>query len=448
SPLEACRDLYSINISNSNLKELDLSPLEKNKNLRYLTLDSNHLTVLDLSPLSANKSLSTLSLENNALPELDLSPLSSCVNLQYLEIGGNALSEIDLSALAEIKQLRKLKMESNRLKEIDLEPLKRLKHLYDMNLGGNRIHSLDLSPLSRLAELQDVLLHGNRLSDLNLNALIGCKQLCQINLTKNLLKTIDITGLLCTKSESLVIQVDSDVVVQADAMLRSSAPPLQVGGTKYESVIEWRPLQGIFKDAGWKETVGKIKTFLRCLSGPRRFSARKAVLEELGMSEISGLDRDFIPILESAEGIKSFKKIRLHIYDEMIDLLRMQIEEGGSTFFLDVEAMKGTPSEALTELILERRIEEVNSTVIPIKKGRAYLEPLWLTHYGFETLSYLDMPLKNTSEEKFKLVRKRLKELGLKPRTKRFKTARLSKKYSVKMSRELKQYILSLASEA
>jgi hypothetical protein len=56
------------------------------------------------------------------------------------------------------------------------------------------------------------------------------------------------------------------------------------------------------------------------------------------------------------------------------------------------------------------------------------------------------MPVNKTTVERFQPVKEMLQENGLTFKMKQFKAKRLSKQYSVKMSSELKQYILKLAS--
>ncbi len=150
--------------------------------------------------------------------------------------------------------------------------------------------------------------------------------------------------------------------------------------------------------------------------------------------------------MESIESDVSFRQAKSQLYAGVIGLLHEQLDEGGSTFFLDIDKLRKKRREVLISKIEERRVEEIQNTVVPQKKGSVHLEPLWLTVYGFEVLKNLKMPVKKTTVERFERVERALLEQGLAFKTKRFKKKRLSKQYSVAMSRELKQYILSLAS--
>ncbi|MFW9943614.1 MAG: leucine-rich repeat domain-containing protein, partial [Candidatus Sifarchaeia archaeon] len=440
SPLSACINLTSLNLSNSNLSDLDLTPLSECKKLRYLSLDFNSLDALDLSPLSSCESLSSISLENNSLSELDLFPLSRCANLSYVDVGGNALTQLDTSSLAQNANLRKLKAEGNRIQEIDLAPLSGLKLLTNLNLGDNQIEAIDLSPLSKASRLEEVSLHSNKLTELSVDSLIGCKQISSLNLEKNHISSLDISRLLCTGSKSLTVLVEPDVVVEADSMLEHAGPKLQWGKNS-EMRIQWRPILAIFKEYGWDEVKKRFKAYLRRLTGYRRFAAKRGFLQELGMPEISGVDKDITPVMESIEDDLSFAKVKNRLYYGIVQLLREQLIEGGSSFFLDIDRLKETRGKTLTARIRQGRKKELESTIVPEKNGFVHLEPLWLTVHGFEVLKNLRMPVKKTTVEKFQPVKEMLREKGLTVKIKRFKTKRLSKKHSVMMSSELKQYI-------
>ncbi len=445
SPLRACTNLRSLNVSYADLKSLDLSPLSECKKIKYLSLDSNHLRALDLSPLSSCVLLSSISLEFNEIPELDLSPLEECNDLRFLDIGRNALSKVDLSPLAKNENLRKLRMEDNIVKNIDLSPLSALRSLVVLNLGDNQLKNIDLTPLSNASELEEILLHKNGLTILGLDPLTGCEQLKRLDLRNNQTETLDISGPLCTRSDSLEILVEPNVTVEADSVLRQAAPSLEWGANAAMS-MKWRPIRAVFKEGGWDGVKERIRKYLRCLTGRRRFAAKRAFLKEMGMSEVSGVDRDIAPLMESIESDVSFRQAKSQLYAGVIGLLHEQLDEGGSTFFLDIDKLRKKRREVLISKIEERRVEEIQNTVVPQKKGSVHLEPLWLTVYGFEVLKNLKMPVKKTTVERFERVERALLEQGLAFKTKRFKKKRLSKQYSVAMSRELKQYILSLAS--
>ncbi|MFX1603870.1 MAG: leucine-rich repeat domain-containing protein, partial [Promethearchaeota archaeon] len=371
--------------------------------------------------------------------------LAECENLGYVDLSGNAISEIDTSPLAQNVNLRKLKIEGNRLQEIDLAPLSGLKLLADLNLGDNQLKTIDLGPLSKASRLGELSLHNNELTEIDIDPLIGCKQMKSLNLEKNHISSLDISSLLCTSSDSLTVLVEPDVTVEADSMLEHAGPRMEWGDTG-EMRIRWRPMRAIFKEHGWDEVKRRFKMYLRRLSGYRRFAAKRGFLQGLGMPEISGVDKDITPVMESIEDDLSFTKVKNRLYYGIVELLREQLIEGGSSFFLDIEKLKKTRGKTLTARIRRGRKKELEETIVPEKNGVVHLEPLWLTVHGFEVLKNLKMPVKKTTVERFEPVREMLKEKGLDLKMKHFKSKRLSKQYSVTMSSELRQYILKLAS--
>ncbi|NHJ14525.1 MAG: leucine-rich repeat domain-containing protein [Candidatus Thorarchaeota archaeon] len=445
TPLGECANLRSLNISNTNLKSLDLEALGKCKELMYLCLDSNHLSNLNLEPISSCHALNSFSIEKNEIDKIDLAHLGYCKELQYLGLGNNALSKLDLSPLEGKTNLRKLKLENNRIRKIDLSPLRDATNLAALDISGNRIHEIDLSPLSGLPSLEELSLRSNLLVPFSVMSLACCRHLSKLDFRRNAIPILDISGPLCTESPNLSISVDMITRLEADSILKVAGPKLQLAYNASMSNLHWRPLNALFEEFGWEEVKKRIQMYLKCLPGARKFAAKRAFFEEVGMEEVSGVDKDIAPLLESTGKRKTLRSIKKKLYAGVVELLQEQIEKGGSTFFLDVEAMKETQGASLAEHIVERRNREIEDAVVPIKGGRVHLEPLWLTVHGFHILSSLKMPLKTTTPKKFKQVENAFAEQGFKVKTAKFKEERLAKQYSVAMSSELRQYILELA---
>ena len=77
-------------------------------------------------------------------------------------------------------------------------------------------------------------------------------------------------------------------------------------------------------------------------------------------------------------------------------MIRLQIENKGSTHFFDVDKMSTKGASVLLSDILNRRREEIEETVLAIHDDKVYLSPLWKTGYGFEILKRLGM--RNTTD--------------------------------------------------
>lgn len=122
SPLAACTDLHSLDLSDNRLSSLDLRPLSSSP-IESLTLYENELREIDLSPLASCQQLRDLWIFDNQLDSIDLAPLRSCKRLTWVSFAGNNLSEIDVNPLGECSQLRYLALQNNQLSRLDITSL-------------------------------------------------------------------------------------------------------------------------------------------------------------------------------------------------------------------------------------------------------------------------------------------------------------------------------------
>ena len=118
----------TLDLSNKNLKDTDISSLSELKNLTMLLLDNNQIS--DISTLTELKNLTDLYLNNNQIS--DISALTELKNLTKLVLYNNQIS--DISALAELKNLIELHVRSNQIS--DISALSELKNLTYLNLFG------------------------------------------------------------------------------------------------------------------------------------------------------------------------------------------------------------------------------------------------------------------------------------------------------------------------
>lgn len=133
--LSAMRHLKSLNCTDCNLSELDMS---------------------------YNTNLQTLYCNDNQLAELDL---SSNTQLEILDCGGNRLAELDLTQNTELCQLD---CSSNLLPELDLSGNAKL---ISVSCDGNQLSSLKLYNSGE--KLQTIYCHDNQLTDLDLSKCKG-----------------------------------------------------------------------------------------------------------------------------------------------------------------------------------------------------------------------------------------------------------------------------------
>ena len=187
SPLADLKDLYSLNLSVSDLSLLtsrladagltglgslhitgsnisDISPLtDAGLTLTGLrSLSIRNTNVSDISPLaelSGLTKLTALYLTNNNIS--DISPLAGLTNLSILYLDGNNIS--DISPLAGLTKLFALGLDNNNIS--DLSVLAGPSGLNTLGLKNNNIS--DISPLTELTKLWTLDLRQNNISDIS-----------------------------------------------------------------------------------------------------------------------------------------------------------------------------------------------------------------------------------------------------------------------------------------
>ncbi len=130
SGIEAFPNLVSLNCSNNNLLNIDLS---LNLELKYLELAGNSISSIDLR---INTKLQVLGLQDNGLTSIDVTKNK---DLRELKVENNALTNLDLS---ENRFLWYLNFSNNQISDINLNPVRSLSVLA---AGNNLLTSLTLS---------------------------------------------------------------------------------------------------------------------------------------------------------------------------------------------------------------------------------------------------------------------------------------------------------------
>ncbi len=301
---------------------------------------------------------------------------------------------------------------------IDISSLDQCQDLETLDLSNNLIDSIDLAPLSNHPKLRLLSLQDNRLSELNLWPLVKCCSLDEIDLINNRLRTLDITPIFDLKQ----LRIDSSVVLAADYLLRHILAP-RVIENRFRSVksenpfrtatpvVIWKSYSDLLRRLGWKSVYDRLRKTLDRVPTEYWFHAQKGMLEGLGMSEIAGYDGDPKRLMEGVDELLDGEVALDSIYDRAVELLAEQLDQGGPTLFLDIGAMRNTRASKLIPTILERRKSEMEGIKVPIVKGRAHLQSLWLSSYGFELLTALKTGLTIDMQE-LDRVKAAMEEMG------------------------------------
>ena len=172
--LELVTNLTFLNVSNNNLKNIDVN---KNTNLTNLYLSSNNLDNIDVHN---NLNLEKIDVTGNDLSTIDV---TKNINLKELYLSTNNLENIDISQNTNLENFR---ISNNKIKDLDLSNNSKLTQLY---VNKNNIISLDVSRNSKLVNLYA---EENKIINVNVS---NNPNLININLSNNNLELINLNNI-------------------------------------------------------------------------------------------------------------------------------------------------------------------------------------------------------------------------------------------------------------
>ncbi|MFW9804502.1 MAG: leucine-rich repeat domain-containing protein [Candidatus Thorarchaeota archaeon] len=363
------------------------------RNVETITLFTKHIEHINLDPLASCASLKLLDLGQNQIRDIDLQPLSSCLSLKKLNLTTNLLQNIDLTPLSSCSNLTTLTLAQNELKQIDLSPLSSCLHFEHLELGSNYLRNVDLTPL------------------------LSCSKLRLIGLWYNRIKNVDVTALR-TKPR-LLFQPQRPKNAAAYSWLQRSFLGESASYDRPATQYSWTYVHQVTRDS-WNDR--RVQQDMLLALGLGRYGFIERNLSDL-FSEIPP-DTN----LEMAQGL---------MLPAVLEAIAESSETGGPTTGLhleefpqdDLEIMKYTPG------ILETRRAEIEQVGVGVSElNYVDLRELWLTAYGYEVLSALDMRFA-TDKQGLERVKRAFAELGFRLRIGKTSTS------GVKMSEELKQAI-------
>jgi hypothetical protein len=367
----------------SEIEDIDLSSLPPFNQIRKLDLRGNPLQSIDLSPLSHWSNLHTINLFKTQLQSIDLTPLSNCSSLDTISLSGNQINSIDLSPLSACENLGTIDLANNQLQSIDLSPLSKCFNLRYLDLDWNALESIDLAPLAHCHNLWDI--------DLSYNSP---------------LKQVDVTPIIFTPALQRVFVNESIQITSwvEDPYIRDWSP-LRVDSTVGE--VEARLSIDPPAPAGSWELLYRIAHITDSPSMP----IQVYLLRSLGLESFGFLDGDILKLLRTIPPKTPMESAVKIVKTALIELISHQIDQGGTTIGLDVEGLKEIGEIARRiDKIAELRDAEMKKARV-LDSHPLYLDPLWLTAYGYSLLRSLGMneaPERHETDE----VKAAFREIG------------------------------------
>lgn len=191
----ALEQIYTVDLSNSNLNDSDLNDLSMFSSVYELNLSNNNIT--DVTTLTKLKRISTLNLSGNNIT--DVSMLSDLEILSDLDISNNK----NVSGYSKLLKLYNLDLSNCEIKE--LENLNVENSLFNLNLSGNENIIIDnklsnniitlnldntkISDLSKLKNVSDISNLSLKNNDLDsLDGIENLTKLYELNVSNNKIK--------------------------------------------------------------------------------------------------------------------------------------------------------------------------------------------------------------------------------------------------------------------
>lgn len=246
--LQYLTELKTLNLSNNNLKNADITVLSAMKNLTELNLSHNNIS--DIDGLKSNTKLQTLDLSHNKLDTTgdynSISSLSRLGRLKYLNLDNNNICNI--TPISNLTDIVSLKLNSNKITPSSIDSIVGLTSLKEIGLGYNdtlsdlsafyslqyidKLEYVDLSGIDMhgqfgsagntkfpsSANLKSLILSSSELIDSDLDDILQFRNLTTLNISGNRRLTkaglnLFFTG--CTQLENVDISY-SDIDVLPD----------------------------------------------------------------------------------------------------------------------------------------------------------------------------------------------------------------------------------------
>ena len=368
------------------------------------------ITAIDLSPLK-NSELEEINLYYNELTEIDLTPLASCENFENLHLLNNKLQSIDLAPFEGHKTLSRIKLSDNCLDQIDLTPLATCENLEHIDVMSNVLISINLSPLRSCKRLEDIWISNNKFNVVDLQPLEGSQSLKKLFMgsASGHGEHVDITPLLtCPNLEKFWFSEDAVFFVDPIYFSEFKLPenlflsyPELLSKERLRLFDHSKILEDVVERTSWKEAASILLEHQPIMHYPI-----------LGFQGYEGYEDSLYDLACSVPEGVGFEEGRKYILKQIVHGLHSRLDQGGSTFNLDVEVMTTRESIKLVPKILELRDEEMKEIRVSKFWGGIDITEIRKTYYGSKVLDALNIEELAVDDETFNEIKKAINELG------------------------------------
>ncbi|MFW9850051.1 MAG: leucine-rich repeat domain-containing protein [Candidatus Thorarchaeota archaeon] len=256
-----------------------------------------------------------------------------------------------------------------------------------LQLSSENITSIRFPLIPNWFKLKHINLSDNQIEFINLDPVCSLKSLEIVNLGNNPLKYVDATPLFFCDN-LFDYQVNKGVPGFVSPLARFARANIAFI-SHLNSIGLAYSFDDIVADFGWKRTLSSIKTVLGRIQQLYWFAAQRGLLAGLGMAEIAAYDGKPLNLLKGVTQSKSFEESKDIIYDNAIRLLETQVENNGSTHFLNIDELAMTRAAGLVKNVIEARRREMEEITVEVVGGKADARVFWFTFYGKRILEEL-----------------------------------------------------------
>jgi hypothetical protein len=183
-PLEALRELQSIDLSLCQISDESLQPLTKLPKLRRIYLNGGNISRSIVSIIAQCQNLDSLCLRKVGLQDGDLEPLTHLTRLREIVLETN-LSDKGLEPLARMPSLEYVELQNLNPGTVTLEPLQGLQ-VMKFKFWVSTITPSMLENIAKMPNLRSIIIGESKIAEGSLKPLFGMKQLETIQLDKKI----------------------------------------------------------------------------------------------------------------------------------------------------------------------------------------------------------------------------------------------------------------------
>ncbi|XP_049855591.1 insulin-like growth factor-binding protein complex acid labile subunit [Schistocerca gregaria] len=162
--LRLLRDLVSLSIEGSGVKQFGYQAFDEFTQLNKLSLSNNELFSVETRTFNHLTKLQVLDLSSNKIENITRSPFYMLSNLYSLNLANNSVMRLFSSSFKGLGNLRELNVSRNRINWISANAFEALGKLSVLDLSYNRLESLAAEALAPLRRLRLLSLRGNLLA--------------------------------------------------------------------------------------------------------------------------------------------------------------------------------------------------------------------------------------------------------------------------------------------